>query len=240
MESENSNLFFTLLKLKSYLVSLLDDPSQCDENFTYTSEYLERRLPEKKNDILSLLEDNGIYNDRDIAFNEKILVKFRSMAKEVKSSQNLVSMLTKLEIESRELNNDDRNRSEYITKREENLSKILEILFQLATNWAVLRELEDRVDNYSALNDEDVIRPDEEVNLNNLDNTTEQAFSIISDLTKKYIHLLTDYYFTYGGDLSLLSFVEELEKTKNLVSNKYADLFRRYGLDSDLFKDDKK
>ena len=83
------------------------------------------------------------------------------------------------------------------------------------------------------LNDEDVIRPDEEKSLDALDDTTAKAFNTISLFTKKYIELLTDYYFTYGGDISLKDFVEDLEKTKKSVAKKYLELFQKYGLDSE-------
>jgi hypothetical protein len=43
--------------------------------------------------------------------------------------------------------------------------------------------------------------------------------------------LLTDYYFHYGGDLTLIEFVEELEKIKVTVFKKYADLFKKHGLE---------
>lgn len=233
METERTNLFFTLLKLKSYLVSLLDNPSEAPDDFTYTREYLERRYPDKLNEIIDLLEDNGIFNDSEIAFNEKVILKFRTIANNSGAQVDLMGLLNKLEIEAKEIGRHDKARSKFINKREEKLNDILEILFQLATNWAILRELEDKADNYSALTDEDVIRPDEEKNLDALDDTTSHAFAVISELTKKYIHKLTDFYFTYGGNIALKDFIEDLENTKKSVGRKYADLFKQYGLDSD-------
>jgi len=124
-------------------------------------------------------------------------------------------------------------RISFASEREKKLSEILFILFQLATNWEVLKDLEDKADNFSALNDEDVIRPDEEKSLDALDGTTAKAFNTISLFTKRYIELLTDYYFSYGGDISLKEFVEDLEKTKKSVAKKYLELFQKHGLDSE-------
>ncbi len=233
MEYESTNLFFTFLRLKSYLVSLMDESKQNYKDFHYTEEYLSRRYPDEKTSIIRILEDNGIFNDADIAFNEKVIMQFRKIANESKAHTSLVDLLTKLEIEVKDFTSKDKERSKYISLREERLNSILEILFQLATNWSVLRELEDKVDSYSVLNDEEVIRPDEEKNLDALDSTTSQAFNIISDLTKQYIKRLTDYYFEYGGDISLKAFVEELDITKNEVNKKYFELFKKHGLDTD-------
>lgn len=236
MSTEKSNLFLTLLKLKSYLASMIDERSDVYNNFNYTEEYLNRKLPGKKDEIIALLEDNGIYSDIEIAFDERILFKFRAIAEKTKENISLLNLLNKLEIEAKDAVIKDEARVNYITAREKKLGEILDILFQLATNWAVLRELEDKVDDYSILDEEDVIRPDEERNLTTLDGTTSQAFSDISELTKKYIQKLTDYYFTFGGDMALKEFVDELENTRNIVAKKYYDLFKRYGLDEDRLK----
>lgn len=229
-------MFLTLLKLKSYLASMIDDKSTCIDGFHYTEEYLERRFPDKKDEIISLLEDNQIYSDCDIAFNEKIILQFRAIASQVATNLNLPEMLKRLDIESRDFKLTDESRETLKSGREKRLSEILDTLFQLATNWAVLKELEDKVDDYSVLDEEEVIRPEEERNLNALDDTTGKAFTILSNLTKKYIHQLTDYYFTFGGDLALKEFVEDLDDTKKLVAKKYYELFKYYGLDTDWLK----
>ena len=233
MEKEKTNLFLTVLKLKSYLASMIDSRAVDCDNFNFTLEYLDRKYPASKSEIIKLLEDNGIYSDRDIAFDDSIILKFREIAHQDKSRINLVDMLSKLSIEARDSVLHDAGRSNYILEREKRLNDLLDIIFQLATNWTVLKELEDNVDDYSILNEEDVIRPEEEANLNALDSTTTKTFNIISDLTKRYIEHLTDYYFTYGGDLSLKEFVEDLEKVKRSVAQKYIELFKRYGLETD-------
>lgn len=233
MEKEKINLFMTLLKLKSYLVSIIDDRSDENDNFNLSIEYLTRKFPAAKDEIIALLENHGIYSDNEIAFSDKIILKFREIANEDKHKTNLFNMLKNLDIEARDSVLKDAGRSNYILDREKKLNDILDLVFQLATNWALLKELEDNVDDYSILNEENVIRPEEEENLNKLDNTTSKTFEALSELTKKYIERLTDYYFTYGGDIALKDFVENLEMTKRSVAQKYIELFKRYGLDSD-------
>ena len=52
MENEKFNLLFTLLRLKSYLISLIDDPDNCGDTFQFTEEYLSRIYPEKSTEII--------------------------------------------------------------------------------------------------------------------------------------------------------------------------------------------
>jgi hypothetical protein len=233
MGADKKNLFLTLLKLKSYLASMIDEQSELYNNFNYSREYLERRYPDKSQVILNLLEENGICTDAEINFDDKIIYKFRAIANKSEVHVDLLSLLDKLEIEAKDIIKNDGARLSFISKREKRLSEILDSLFQLATNWAVLKELEDKIDDYSILDEEDLIRPDEEKNLNTLDDTTFKAFSILSDLTKKYIQKLTDFYFTYGGDVALKEFVQELDNVKKSVVKKYSELYKRHGLDAD-------
>ena len=233
MGTDKKNLFLTLLKLKSYLASMIDEQSELYNNLNYSKEYLERRYPDKSQVILNLLEENGIYTDAEINFDDKIIYKFRAIANKSEDQVDLLSLLDKLEIEAKDIIKNDGARLSFISEREKKLSEILDSLFQLATNWAVLKELEDKVDNYSILDEEELIRPDEEKNLNTLDNTTSKAFSILSDLTKKYLQELTDFYFTFGGDVALKEFVHELDNVKKSVVKKYSDLFKEHGLDQE-------
>ena len=232
MEKEKINLFMMLLKLKSYLVSMIDSRSEEYDDFSLSTEYLTQKFPGARDEIIKILEDHGIYSDNEIAFSDKIIIKFREIANEDRNKINLVNLLKNLEIEARDSILKDSGRSTYILDREKKLNEILDFIFQLATNWSLLKELEDNVDDYSVLNEENLIRPEEEENLNKLDITTSKAFENISSLTKKYIERLTDYYFTYGGDIALKDFVEELEKTKRSVAQKYIELFKKYGLDT--------
>ncbi len=229
--SDKPDLFYILLKLRSYLVSLINSPEECDDTFSLTEEFLERRFPEMKAEIIELLLSNGINNDYDIAFNEKIVFKFKDMISETEKQNDITALLKKFEIESISLERDKKKLESLRNERERELNKVIETLFQLAANWAVHRELENKVDDFSTLSEEELIRPEEEKSFDDLGKNTSISFDKISKLTEKYIHLLTDYYFHYGGDLTLIEFVEEIEKIKVTVFKKYADLFKKHGLE---------
>ncbi|MDO8550157.1 MAG: hypothetical protein Q7S39_08420 [Ignavibacteria bacterium] len=227
---DKPDLFYILLKLRSYLVSLINSPEECDDTFTYTEEFLERRYPEMKEEIMELLIVNGIKSDYDIAFNEKIVFKLKEMISGTGKRTDITALLKKFDIDTISLERDRKKFESFRNERERELNKVIENLFQLAANWAVHRELENKVDDYSTLREEDLIRPDEAKNYDTLGKNTDASFDKISRLTEKYIHLLTDYYFRYGGDLTLIEFVEELEKIKVSVFKKYAELFKKHGL----------
>jgi len=228
---DKPDLFYILLKLRSYLVSLINSPEECDDTFAFTEEFLERRFPEMKEEIMELLIDNGINNDYDIAFNEKIVFKFKDMISGTEKRTDITTLLKKFDIDTISLERDKKKSESFKNERERELNKVIETLFQLAANWAVHRELENKVDDYSTLSEEDLIRPEEEKNYDTLDKNTNASFDKISKLTEKYIHLLTDYYFHYGGDLTLIEFAEGLEKIKVSVFKKYAELFKKHGLE---------
>lgn len=76
MDSQKQDLFFILLRLKSYLISLIDKAENCENEFKFTEEFLERCFPEEKTEIINILEDNKIYGDCDIVFNDKIHLVF--------------------------------------------------------------------------------------------------------------------------------------------------------------------
>lgn len=228
---EKPDLFYILLKLRSYLVSLINNPEESGDSFLYTEEFLERRYPEMKDEILALLIDNDINSDYDIAFNEKIIFKFKEMISGIEKRTDITSLLKKFEIDSISLERDKKKSESFKNERERELNKVIETLFKLAANWAVHRELENKVDDYSTLSEEDLIRPDEAKRYDKLGKNTYASFDKISKLTEKYIHNLTDYYFQYGGDLTLIEFVEELERIKVSVFKKYADLFKKHGLE---------
>ncbi|HSP88022.1 MAG TPA: hypothetical protein VLN45_07800 [Ignavibacteriaceae bacterium] len=228
---EKPDLFYILLKLRSYLVSLINSPEECDDTFTYTEEFLERRYPDMRDEIITLLTDNGINSDYDIAFNEKIVFKFKDMISETERRTDISTLLKKFDIDAISLERDRKKSESYKNERERELNKVIETLFQLAANWAVHRELENKVDDYSTLSEEDLIRPEEEKSYDTLGKNTNASFDKISKLTEKYINILTDYYFHYGGDLTLIQFVEELENIKVAVFKKYADLFKKHGFE---------
>lgn len=229
MVPKQFDLLFTLLKLKSYLLSLIDDPEECESNFYYTEEYLTRRVPEKKNEIIETLRKNGINCDSDIVFDEQVHIKFKEIAVKSISVVNLAKVLEELKIKSEELQKSD----VYIIEREEKLKEIISILFQLAKSWSIRKELENDVDNYSFLAEEDVIRPDEKKIVSGLGNVTSISFEQISKQTMQYLSTLIDYYFDYGGDLNLEKFITSIEEIKESVTQKYMELFKNSGLDDE-------
>lgn len=228
MDTEKFDLFLVLIKLKSYLISLIDEPEACYNTLDLTNEYLDRRCPAQKDFVVHLLLENNIKTDLDIVFDETIHEKFRQIAH---SNQqiNLLTLLKELEIESQDLNKENNLRDE----RENRLKKIIQILFKLARIWNARKEIEENVEDYSILQEEDVLRPEEELHLVNLDKVTSISYETISVLTRKYIELLVDYYFVHGGDLSLKRFLKDIEQIKELVDSKYTELFKSSGLDKD-------
>ena len=233
MDSDKKDLFFILLRLKSYLISLIEKPDECENEFKYTEEFLDRCFPEDKNEIIETLEENNIFGDCDIVFNDKIHLIFKKIAIQNSPNLDLESILRKFDINSNELFNNQKKFKDYIDERENNLKIILEILFGLAKEWAAHKEIESNVDTYSILNDEDVIRPDEEIRLDNLDVNASISFEKITSYTEKYLNSLADYYFKYGGNLSLEKFINNINKLKKEVDQKYSDLLKNHGLNPD-------
>jgi hypothetical protein len=231
MKTEKNNLFLTLLKIKSYLVSMIDEPAD-NNSLKMTKHYLSLRFPDKKDRIIALLEKNNILSDSEIAFDEKIVFKFRTIANTPKNTTGLTDILNKLDIGAKDFAVNETERINAATEREKRLSEILYILFKLATHWEVLKELEDKADNFSILNNEDVIRPDEEKNLGVIDDSTAKVFSTLSLLTGKYIELLANYYYSYGGKEALNDYFEEQDKTKKIIANKYLALYQKRGWDT--------
>lgn len=232
MDSDKKDLFFILLRLKSYLISLIDNAENYDNEFKFTEEFLERCFPEEKNEIINLLENNKIFGDCDIVFNDKIHLVFKKIALQNNSKLDLESILHKFDINSEELIGSQKEIEDYIAERENNLKLILETLFNLAKEWAAHKEIESNVDNYSILNDEDVIRPDEEIRLDNLDVNASISFEKISRITEKYLDSFADYYFKYGGNISLEKFTNYLEDFKKSINQKYSTLLKNNGLNS--------
>lgn len=235
METEKFNLFIFLLKLKSFLVGIVDSPEDCERDFQFTEEFLKRKLPDRKDEIIEMLRSNNIEGDCDIVFNDKIHFKFRDMTQPDEASTSLESVLKKLEIKTQHLVSDAKIISNYQKLREEKLNGILALLFELAKSWAEHREIENQFDNYAILDEEEMIRPEEEKKLFNLDKKTLRSFRVISANTEKYIDQLIDYYFNYGGNQNLDEFVEDIKKLGQVVRNRYIELFRKHGLDSRIF-----
>jgi hypothetical protein len=228
MKEDNYNLFYVLVKLKFYLVGLLDTPGD-KTSLYFTEEFLDRRVPDKKPDILNTLKTHGIHSDSEIAFDDAVILKFRDIAKEKEHLKDLSEILNNFAIESKALQ--ESLNDQYRNDREKQAHSIIENLFQLSTNWVMHKELENKFDEYSILDEEDVIRPEEEEKLNVLNTNTSTSFQIITALTIHYIDLLSDYYFHFGGDIQLKEFWDNIDKIKAEVENKYKELFRKSGLD---------
>ncbi len=229
MSAENSDLFYTLLKLKSYLISLVDDPNECENDFTYTSEYLDRKHPGEKEEIINLLIQNNIKGDCDIIFDEQIHLKFKDIASKTQKEIDLLKLLENLKIESEELIKEEAVES-YKSQKEYDVKNILNSLLQLAKAWSAHKELNKNLDNYSVLDEESVIRPDEEIKLNNLDQNSDFSFRFISAQTIKYLEMYAEYFFRHGGDVFLNKFKEELDNLKNSISEKYEDFLKNHGI----------
>ena len=64
---------------------MIDDPQLCKNNFDYTEEFLDRRFPERKEEIMVLLQDYGIgINKEDL----KKLFRLDVPASSIGSAEN--------------------------------------------------------------------------------------------------------------------------------------------------------
>ena len=146
---------------------------------------------------------------------------------------DLKSILEDFEIKLNDTFLKEDNISKFRRKREESLNEIIGILFRLAKNWSMHHEIEDSIDDFNALDDVELLRPDEEKQLDVLGDNSVYSFDVISKQTEKYIQLLSDYYFKYGGDLILAGFVNDISNLKTEVAKKYSDLSKSNGLDTE-------
>lgn len=230
MSSEQFDLFLILLRLKSYLVSLIDHPAAA-EDYSFTEEFLERKYPDRKEEIIELLVNYDIHSDAEIAFNEKIHYKFRDMVRGRENASRLTNILEKFHIDSIENTVREKAFEELKLAREQKLKEIVSVLLQLARVWTQRSGLEENVDNFLLLEEEDVIRPEEEKELGKLDSDTMISYKTISKLTELYLEQLIEYYFRFGGDVELSGFIKELDEFKEIVKAKYNELFKKSGLD---------
>lgn len=234
MSNEHFELFLILLKIKSYLISLIDHPSMGSDSLEYTEEFLDRKFPNRKQEILELLYSFDISSDSDIAFDEKIHHKFKEMVKGKEKAYQLSSILEKLNIDSIQDTIKDKTIEEIKLARDEKLKEIVSILLQLARIWAKRSEIEGEFDSFSVLDEEELIRPEEKELLNKLDKDTSASFDTITQITHLYIEELIEYYFKFGGDVSLSKFINQLEELKHVVKTKYKELFKQSGLDPQI------
>ncbi len=222
--------YLVFIKIKSYLVSLLDDSSSGTDSLQLTEEFLDRKYPGQKEYIMEILVSNDIISDEQIAFDENILSKFKDIANADNNSVSLEEILKNFNIESIEKTLSEKSIQTFKQAREQKTKEIITILFQLARIWSYKIELENEIDDYSLLEEEELIRPDEEFKLDKLDDDTNVSFGLISKLTNIYLEQLVSYFFDFGGNVSLANFINNLETFKKLVHKKYTELFQQYGL----------
>lgn len=236
MKSEQFDLFLILLKLKSYLVSLLDDPRNEGDSFEFTIEFLDRKYPNLKDEILELLTLFQIHNDAEIAFNEKIHLKFKEMVRDHEPVADLNSIFEQFQIFSPELLLKEKQIDEMKIERGRKLKEVIDTLIQLARMWSIKNEIDNDAEDYSVLDEENMMRPHEKEKMNKIDENVEVSFSTINQLTTVYMERMLDYYFNYGGNLSLEDFVSNLDEFKFELHQKYSELFKKHGLDPTKIK----
>lgn len=231
MAFRNQDLLYVLLKLRSYLISLIDVNNTTPENFNYTEEYLDRRFPEIKAELMELLIENDFNSDKDIIVDPQIYNRFVNLSKNVDSRENLAQILGKMNISTPDEDLENEDFEKYKSDRDFALKEVVDLLLRLARTWASHQELESIVDQYFILEEEEVLRSEEINKLDNLASNAAVSLRQILVFTKKYLHCLIDYYFKYGGDLPLNDFVRDLESIKREISYKYIKLFKENGLD---------
>lgn len=230
MAYEQFDMFIILLKLKSYLISLIDDPSLEYTSFEYTEEYLLRKYPERKEEVIQLLKENKIESDGQIAFDENIQHKFKEIVIGPDSPQKLSEILDKFQIAAISDTLKEKILDGIKHSRQQKLKEIVSVLLQLARIWTKRNEIENSIEDFSLLDEEDLIRPEELRELGQLDHATSVSYKTISKLSEIYLEQLADYYFRFGGDVSLVQFIDSMEEFKRIVSLKYRDLFNEHGL----------
>ena len=231
MEADKVKLYFILLRLKSYLVSLIDNPEECSDDFVYTEEYLNRRFPERLEEIIDTLKKFDINCDCDIAFDQNIQVKFKAIVEKENSKIDLETLLNNSEIQPPELLIKEKQLDKFKKEREEKIKAILTSLFQLSKIWVAHKNLQTDIDDYSVLDEEEILRPEEIEELKRLDVDSALSFDVISKLTQTYLNELSDFYFQFGGNINLHGLINDLGKLKIDVEKKYDKLFREHGLD---------
>ncbi len=232
MASEQFELFVILLKLKSFLVSMVDDPALESGGFEFTEEYLVRKYPDRKAEVIEMLLRHNIESDYQITFDENIQNKFKEMVLGIDSTLKLREILDKYQIKTEKNSLKEKTLDEIRKIREQNLNEIISILLQLARIWTKRNEIESNIEDYSLLDEEDLIRPEELKELGELDQATSVSYKTIAKLTEIYLEQLADYYFKFGGDIALNRFINNLDFLKNKVSAKYKDLLDKLGNES--------
>ncbi len=231
MTNKNFDNFLILLRVKSYLISMLDEPDSSAISLELTEEYLGKKYPEKKEEILHMLNSHQIVSDSQIAFDENIHLKFRKIIIDEHKNEDIQAILEKYNINALNTTPKERTIENYRADREKRLKEIITVLLQIAKSWTERGQLEDDFEDYSLLSEEEMIRPTEEQKLGSLNEDTSKSYQRISDFTQLYLELLIDYFFHFGGDLTLIQFLQSLEESKKSASKKYYELIKKSGID---------
>ena len=190
----------------------------------HTEEFLDLRFPQDKEEIISLLKENSVLSDREIVFDTGIHIKFKNIVEGIPKGMSLESIFEKVGISSDEFESIEAFISKYKNQREEELKEIVEILLQLAKLWVNHLEIENSVDDLLALHEEEVIRPEEGAVMANADKSSVSSLMKLTALSNKYLDMLSNYFFNYGGDIQLKTFLFDLEKFIKKVEGKYENL----------------
>ena len=228
--SEDNDLLMVLLRMKSFLISLVDTPDDFSAGLTLSEEYLERKFPEQKESILEILENNGISSDSEIVFDQSMMSKFKDISDNQKKSYSLDSILELSQIDRNDVDLNNETIAEMKSSREAQIKQIISLLMKIANEWINRQGIEEKIDDFSKLDEEEMLRPYEEEKLENLSIDTNISFSKLSTLSLIYIKMFTDYLFEHGGNISLKNFLEKQDKIKNNIEGKYKKLFEDHGL----------
>lgn len=240
MKDTNFDLFILLLKLKSYLVSMIDDENECPNNFYFTEEYLSVRFPNHKEEVINLLRAHKINNDCDIVFNENIHNLFKDMAAAYEPKLKLDMILEKQQIQSLQLDEVEKYIEDFRFDREVSVKGIVGLLLKLAKLWTNHYEMESQVDDYLELDEKEVLRPEEEKKFTSLDKNIAISLDNISLLTKNYLEIMIDYLFKFGGDVQLKNLVAQFDDITRNVEENYKELFNKSGLKGNQSEKDNK
>ncbi|MCF8305096.1 MAG: hypothetical protein K9I71_02650 [Ignavibacteriales bacterium] len=237
MADEHYDIYSILLRLRSYLISLIDNKDECDDSFSFSEEYLYRKFPEMADEIIELLRRFGLESDCDVVFRKNAVEVFRKIAESKKETTDLHHMLSSLSIDALLKDPKEKLLEHYSQVRDTRLREIINQLLIMAKFWSLHSDLQGDVDNFLKLSESELLRPEEEERLNLLDGSSDVSFDNIILMTGKYLAMLADYYFEYGGNLGLNQFIKELDKVKDGVRTKYEKFFAQHGLDPNLLKD---
>jgi len=237
MAEDKHDIYSILLRLRSYLISLIDNKEECNDTFSLSEEYLFRKFPDQSDEILDLLKGFGLESDCDVVFRKNAVEVFRRIAESKKETTDLHRILSSLSIDALLKDPKEKLLEHYSQVRDAKLREIINQLLITAKFWSLHADLQGDVDNFLKLSESELLRPEEEERLNLLDGSSDVSFDNIILMTGKYLNMLADYYFEYGGNLGLNQFIKELDKIKDGVKTKYEKFYEEHGLDPKLLKD---